>query len=163
MSNKNKKQTNKSKYKFKTIIILIVIVLSVFSLGIGVIQTNNTTQTNTDINNTNSNPNLIPTHIPTQTQTPISIEPSIPNTDSDYSNGVGITVEDNVIIGNELPMWGTICTKTGVFGNPYGLSKSLYILPVGEVVRLHELSKDGSGWVSIKAANWIPMTALCDW
>ena len=73
-----------------------------------------------------------------------------------------IFLDGDVFAGNALPMWGEICTQTGVYGDPYGLHVPLYSLPVGEKVRLHELSR-GEPWVMIKPALWIPLQALCEW
>jgi hypothetical protein len=74
-----------------------------------------------------------------------------------------IIIEDGVFMGGQLPMWGEICTATGVYGDPYGLSESLYSVSVGQVVSLHELSADGRPWVMIEKARWIPLSAVCPW
>lgn len=74
-----------------------------------------------------------------------------------------VTVEDDVFIGNQLPYWGEICTATKVYGDPYGLSEVGYSVSIGDVVSLHELSKPTGDWVSIAAAHWIPLSAVCPW
>ena len=76
---------------------------------------------------------------------------------------VFLFLDGDVFTGNNLPLWGKVCTKTGVYGDPYGLHAPLYFLPIGEKVRLHELSQSGEPWVMIKPALWIPMQALCNW
>ncbi len=73
------------------------------------------------------------------------------------------TPEDDVFTGNQLPYWGEICTDAKVYGDPYGLSEVGYSVSIGEIVSLHELSKPTGDWVSIAAAHWIPLSAVCPW
>ena len=71
-----------------------------------------------------------------------------------------VIIDDVYWIPN-LPQWGEICIATDVYGNPYGLDKPKYSLEIGEVVRLHELSRPDGTWVSIGAAQWMPLKNLC--
>lgn len=73
-----------------------------------------------------------------------------------------VVIVISLAVGGTLPMWGEICTETGVYGDPYSLHKPMYTLPVDARVRLHELSHGGT-WVMIQPAKWIPLQALCEW
>lgn len=73
-----------------------------------------------------------------------------------------IVVKDDVIIGNRLASYGTLCQDTFVYGSPRKDVKVYYILPRGKVVRLMEQSHGNDrSWVMIESANWIQLSALC--
>jgi hypothetical protein len=72
-----------------------------------------------------------------------------------------VTVQDGVIIGNTLPMWGTMCKAEAVRGGPDMSYPISYSVGVGERVRLHEPSNPDGTWVSIGAAQWVPINSLC--
>lgn len=75
-----------------------------------------------------------------------------------------VIVENDVIMGNTLPAYGTLCEDVGVQGNPHDGFEVLYTLPAGEVVRLREQSRGADrSWVMIKPAHWIKISALCSW
>lgn len=72
-----------------------------------------------------------------------------------------VTLEDDVITGVGLPEWGTVCTASDVRGGPDEMYPVRYSVLVGERVRLHEASKPDGSWVSIGAAQWMPIKNLC--
>jgi hypothetical protein len=54
-----------------------------------------------------------------------------------------VTIEDGIIMGINLPAYGTICEDTDVRTHPYlDVGYNLYILHVGDIVRLREQSQD---------------------
>ena len=69
-------------------------------------------------------------------------------------------IDGDVLIGNSLPYAGHVCTPTRVYGDPYGLNEVGYSVSVGEIVTLRELY---DAWVMIRPAQWIPLTAVCQW
>lgn len=73
-----------------------------------------------------------------------------------------VTIENDVITGNALPRYGTLCEQAEVRSAPYSYGVVLYTLPKGEEVRLREQSHgDDRSWVMIKPARWIKLSALC--
>lgn len=72
-----------------------------------------------------------------------------------------VILEGDVIVSNALPDWGMVCVASDVRGNPRETSQVLYSVSVGERVRLHELSNADNSWVSIGAAEWMPLKNLC--
>ena len=70
-------------------------------------------------------------------------------------------IENDVIISNALPDWGRVCVASDVRGGPDEMYKTRYSVSVGERVRLHELSIPDATWVSIGAAEWLPLKNLC--
>ena len=74
-----------------------------------------------------------------------------------------VVIDDGVYVGTGLPQWGTLCADTGVYGDPYGLGQPYQYLQAGAKVSLHELARGVDGWVSIGPAQWVPLSALCDW
>ena len=73
-----------------------------------------------------------------------------------------VVMDGDVIIGNKLPEWGTVCGDTEVRGGPdAGIYNVLYTIPDGTKVRLRDQSKPTGEWVMIEPAQWIPITALC--
>ena len=73
-----------------------------------------------------------------------------------------VTIENGVIMGNTLPMYGMVCANTKVYGQPAEDDNPLYEIKAGEVVRLREQSHgNGRKWVMIAPANYIRLTDLC--
>ena len=73
-----------------------------------------------------------------------------------------VIMEGDVIMGNRLPQYGTICGDAEVRGGPdAGIYGVLYIIPDGTSVRLRDQSSPTGEWVMIEPARWIPITALC--
>ena len=73
-----------------------------------------------------------------------------------------VVMDGDVIMGNKLPEWGTVCGDAEVRGGPdAGIYGVLYIIPDGTSVRLRDQSKPTGEWVMIEPAQWIPITALC--
>ena len=70
-------------------------------------------------------------------------------------------IEDNVIISNALPDWGTVCVASEVRGGPDEMYAVRYAISAGERVRLHDSSLPDGTWVSIGAAQWMPLKNLC--
>ena len=70
-------------------------------------------------------------------------------------------IEDDVIISNTLPDWGTVCIASDVRGGPDGMYPIRYSVSIGDRLRLHELSNPDGTWVSIGAAEWMPLKNLC--
>lgn len=86
-----------------------------------------------------------------------------------YSVSIGkfspvVIIENDVIMGNTLPSYGTLCEDANVQGNPHDGFEVLYTLPAGETVRLREQSRGADrSWVMIKPAHWIKISNLCSW
>jgi len=78
-------------------------------------------------------------------------------------NGLSVvTVEGDVITGNNLPRYGVLCEDAEVQNAPYEGFEVIYTLPKGTTVRLREQSQGGTrSWVMIKPAEYIRLTALC--
>jgi len=72
-----------------------------------------------------------------------------------------VTVEDDIITGVSLPDWGTVCVASDVRGGPDEMYDTRYSVWVGQVVRLHDQSRLDGTWVSIGAAQWMPLRNLC--
>ena len=73
-----------------------------------------------------------------------------------------VVMDGDVIMGNKLPEWGTVCGDTEARGGPdAGIYGVLYIIPDGTSVRLRDQSSPTGEWVMIEPARWIPITALC--
>ena len=73
-----------------------------------------------------------------------------------------VVMDGDVIMGNKLPEWDTVCGGAEVRGGPdAGIYGVLYIIPDGTSVRLRDQSKPTGEWVMIEPARWIPITALC--
>jgi hypothetical protein len=75
----------------------------------------------------------------------------------------GVILEGDVVYGNTLPEWGEVCTASPVRGGPDESYAERYSVLVGERVRLHEASKPYGDWVSIGAAQWMPLENICSW
>ncbi len=71
-------------------------------------------------------------------------------------------IEDDVIISNSFPDWGTICITSDVRGGPDESYPFLYSVLVGKVVRIHDQSRPDGTWVSIGVAEWLPLKNLCE-
>ena len=74
-----------------------------------------------------------------------------------------VIVENDVIISNALPDWGRVCIASDVRGGPDEMYATRYSVSVGQTVRLHDLSQPVGAWVSIGAAEWMPLKNICDW
>ena len=73
-----------------------------------------------------------------------------------------VTIENDVIMDNTLPRYGTVCADVKVYGQPAEDNDPLYEIKAGEVVRLREQSHgNGRKWVMIAPANYIRLTDLC--
>jgi len=72
-----------------------------------------------------------------------------------------VTFENDVITGVSLPDWGTVCIASDVRGGPDEMYEVIYSVFVGQVVRLHDQSRLDGSWVSIGAAQWMPLKNLC--
>jgi hypothetical protein len=70
-------------------------------------------------------------------------------------------IEDDVIISNALPDWGRVCIASDVRGGPDEMYAVRYSVLVGERVRIHDQSQPTGTWVSIGAAQWLPLKNLC--
>jgi len=70
-------------------------------------------------------------------------------------------IENDVIISNALPDWGTVCIASDVRGGPDEMYDVRYSVSVGERVRIHDQSRPDGTWVSIGAAQWLPLKNLC--
>jgi hypothetical protein len=73
-----------------------------------------------------------------------------------------IIVDGDVVTGNSLPDWGTVCIASEVRSGPEMLYPVIGSISAGETVRLHDQSRPDGTWVSIAAAQWIPIKALCE-
>ena len=75
-----------------------------------------------------------------------------------------IGIEGDVVMGNDAPRYGYICTDTPVTGSPREEARTLYTLEAGAYVEFRELGRgSGVGWIMIAPANWVPFSSLCDW
>jgi hypothetical protein len=74
-----------------------------------------------------------------------------------------VILEGDVIMGNQLPEWGQVCIDSVVRGGPDEMYDVRYSVSGGQVVRLHEPSKPDGAWVSIGAAQWMPLDNICSW
>jgi hypothetical protein len=81
----------------------------------------------------------------------------------DHHTQSGVVIENDVIIANSLPEWGEVCIASPVRGGPSEKYGERYSVSVGQVVRLHEASKPYGDWVSIGAAQWMPLKNICSW
>ena len=72
-----------------------------------------------------------------------------------------VTVENEVITGVSLPDWGTVCIASDVRGGPDEMYPVLYSVTAGTRIRIHDQSRPDGAWVSIGAAQWLPLKNLC--
>jgi hypothetical protein len=75
----------------------------------------------------------------------------------------GVILEGDVVMGNTLPEWGEVCIDSIVRGGPDESYAERYSVSVGQVVRLHEASLPDGTWISIGAAQWMPLENICNW
>ncbi|HLF66173.1 MAG TPA: hypothetical protein VI522_01005 [Gammaproteobacteria bacterium] len=72
-----------------------------------------------------------------------------------------VVLEGDVVVGNALPDWGTVCINADVRGGPHEMYAARYSVVVGQTVRIHDQSRPDGTWVSIGVAEWMPLKNLC--
>lgn len=79
----------------------------------------------------------------------------------DTENKLTVVSVDGDTATVSLAQYGELCTDTDVYGGTWDGATVLYSIHKGEIVRLRELSTDGSR-VMIAPAEWIKLSALCE-
>lgn len=73
-----------------------------------------------------------------------------------------VVVDGDVITGNHLPRYGTLCEDVTIHGSPRDESPVLYTLQSGTTVRIIEQSHNQKrDWVMIQTAEWVRLSAFC--
>ena len=89
----------------------------------------------------------------TMSEAVVTDAPEVRKTSISYESG---------ILTNPMPKNGILCEDIPVRGAPLETANILHTLTVGTEVSLRELGRGYAiGWVMIRPAEWIPMSALC--